>query len=224
MEHAVKNAELSKPEIIKVVREIISEVRVMISGGKNFIKHQDAHLKVLHREHNEKLKNKQELMKKRYDNYVWSVTSRRKPEKSTDIHIHPRCHHSNKKNQCVGDLMKSISKKYKRMKGTAKTLESNESLTLPEQDPPLPSNCKRKAIGLETETYIASLHFNCKLPEERVSDIEKVETKTLLDYKIIALNVKSLENQRFIVLMNKTTDKCHDKEKLTSKKVKLEAL
>ncbi|GJR12192.1 hypothetical protein Tco_0794844 [Tanacetum coccineum] len=132
MEHVVKNAELSKPEIIKVVREIVSEVG---------------------------------LMKKRYDNYAWSVTSRRKPEKSTDIHINPRCHHSNKKNQCVGDLMKSMSKKYKRLKGIAKTLESNESLTLPEQDPLLPSNRKRKAMGLEPETYIASLHCNHKLPE-----------------------------------------------------------
>ncbi|GKF77571.1 hypothetical protein Tco_0230041, partial [Tanacetum coccineum] len=70
MEHAVKNVELSKHEIIKVVKEVVSEAGVKISGGKDFIKHQDAHLKVLHIEHCEKLRKKEELIKKRRDNYA----------------------------------------------------------------------------------------------------------------------------------------------------------
>ncbi|GJX35421.1 hypothetical protein Tco_0246978 [Tanacetum coccineum] len=112
-----------------------------------------------------------------------------------------------------------------------KRIRINESLLLHEQDTSLPSNYKRKAMKLEPETYIASLYYNHTLTEgfmfvnnkvieepehglffidlfgdpsfQRVSDIEKVETETLMGYKMMALNVKSLENQRFIVLMNK---------------------
>ncbi|GJV85341.1 hypothetical protein Tco_1525239 [Tanacetum coccineum] len=107
-------------------------------------------------------------------------------------------------------------------------------------------------MKLEPETYIASLFYNHTLTEgvmfvnnkvieepehglffidlfgdpsfQRVSDIEKVETETLMGYKMMALNVKSLKNQRFIVLMNRMIDERPDNEKLTSKKFKLESL
>nr|GEY91797.1 hypothetical protein [Tanacetum cinerariifolium] len=39
MEKATKNAELSKPETIKVIGEVVSDDGVKISGGKEFIKH-----------------------------------------------------------------------------------------------------------------------------------------------------------------------------------------
>ncbi|GJR87787.1 hypothetical protein Tco_0211798 [Tanacetum coccineum] len=58
--------------------------------SKEFLKHQDAHLQVLIRAHNEKLKKKVELRNKRFDSYVWTVTNRYKPERITDIYIHPR--------------------------------------------------------------------------------------------------------------------------------------
>nr|GEZ67028.1 protein kinase superfamily protein [Tanacetum cinerariifolium] len=136
--------------------------------------------------------------------------------------------------------MNSLSKKYERLKRIPKTLEINRSLPLAEQDPSLPSNEKRKAIELEPETYIAGLHCNRKLPKwfklennrvieetehglffidvfgdnsfQRVYDIHKVEIETLLGYKMMTLNIKSTENQRFIVPMKKMIDECPDKE------------
>ncbi|GJV74654.1 hypothetical protein Tco_1506238 [Tanacetum coccineum] len=67
-------------------------------------------------------------------------------------------------------------------------------------------------MELEPEIYIV------------VSEIERVETETLMGYKMMALNVKSLKNYRFIVLMNRMIDERLEKDKITSKKVKLEAL
>ncbi|GJX83154.1 hypothetical protein Tco_0332635 [Tanacetum coccineum] len=116
------------------------------------------------------LRKKEELMKKRYDNYVWTITIRRKPEKITDIHIHPKSTPDElgsifptKSNKCVGDLMNSLSKKFEGLKRIANSLEINKSLPLPEQDPLLPLNRKRKAMELKPETYIAGLHCNCTL-------------------------------------------------------------
>ncbi|GJY99772.1 hypothetical protein Tco_0517202, partial [Tanacetum coccineum] len=84
------------------------------------------------------------------------------------------------------------------------------------QDPSLLRR-KRKAIELEPKTYIADLHYNRTLPErvsfmknlviemhehqiffidafgepafQRMSDTQKVDTKTLFRYKVMASNV-----------------------------------
>ncbi|GJV18044.1 hypothetical protein Tco_1363367 [Tanacetum coccineum] len=86
-------------------------------------------------------------------------------------------------------------------------------------------------MELEPETYIVGLHCNIKLPKEvpfvnnlvieepehglffidsfrepafqRINDIHKVETETLLGYKVIASNVKTIANQRFSMMMSK---------------------
>ncbi|GKD95154.1 hypothetical protein Tco_1374991, partial [Tanacetum coccineum] len=89
----------------------------------------------------------------------------------------------------------SLSKKYERLKKIPNELGLDLTLPLPEQDPSLRRR-KRKAIELELETYIDGLHYNRRLPEGRVSDIQKVKTETLLGYKMVALNVKTAENQR----------------------------
>ncbi|GKB87647.1 hypothetical protein Tco_0959919 [Tanacetum coccineum] len=76
MEQAQKEAELSKPEIMKVAVEVVNEVEVLIKGNKDFLKHQYAHLKVLTIAHSEKLKQKAELKKKDLINmYGWSTTN-----------------------------------------------------------------------------------------------------------------------------------------------------
>ncbi|GJU39034.1 hypothetical protein Tco_1191991 [Tanacetum coccineum] len=100
-----------------------------------------------------------------------------------------------KSNQCVSDMMNSLSKKYERLKEIPKDLNLNTTLPLPEQDPSILRR-KRKATELECETYIAGLHCNRLLPKgfQIVSNIQKVETKTLLRYKIMASNVKTTEN------------------------------
>ncbi|GKG13372.1 hypothetical protein Tco_0350332 [Tanacetum coccineum] len=58
-------------------------------GGQDFLKKQDAEIKVLNRERLEKLTKAKELRKKRIDQFKWTTSSRFKPEKITDIHIHP---------------------------------------------------------------------------------------------------------------------------------------
>nr|GEW02515.1 protein trichome birefringence-like 19 [Tanacetum cinerariifolium] len=60
-----------------------------ILRSKDFIKHQDAHLKVLTRAHIGKLKKQAELRKKRYDQYEWTLNNRFKPKRITYIFIHP---------------------------------------------------------------------------------------------------------------------------------------
>nr|GEV16446.1 hypothetical protein [Tanacetum cinerariifolium] len=66
MKQAEKEAELSKPKIIKVAIGVFHEAKVQIQGGKDFIKHQDTEFKVLTRAHTKKLKQRAELRKKRY--------------------------------------------------------------------------------------------------------------------------------------------------------------
>nr|GEW21138.1 putative reverse transcriptase domain-containing protein [Tanacetum cinerariifolium] len=103
-------------------------------------------------------------------------------------------------------------------------LELNLALPLLEQDPSLPRR-KRKAMELEPKTYIVGLHYAFgDKPFQRVNDVYKVETETLLGYKVMASNVKTGANQRFSMLMSKMINERPDKEKIMSKRVKLENL
>ncbi|GJY09414.1 hypothetical protein Tco_0377599 [Tanacetum coccineum] len=61
LEKVIKEADLSKHVIIKVAVEVVSEAEVEITGSKEFLKHQDGHLKILTRAYNEKLKKKDDL-------------------------------------------------------------------------------------------------------------------------------------------------------------------
>ncbi|GJS71730.1 zinc finger, CCHC-type containing protein [Tanacetum coccineum] len=70
LEKVIKEADLSKHVIIKVAVEVVSEAEVEITGSKEFLKHQDGHLKILTRAYNEKLKKKDDL----------STTSKKKEE------------------------------------------------------------------------------------------------------------------------------------------------
>ncbi|GJU12313.1 hypothetical protein Tco_1134709, partial [Tanacetum coccineum] len=53
-------------------------------GSKDFLKHQDEHLKVLTRAHSEKLKQKVELRKKMFDQYVWTRDEHFDPNLKTE--------------------------------------------------------------------------------------------------------------------------------------------
>ncbi|GKE32140.1 hypothetical protein Tco_1451462, partial [Tanacetum coccineum] len=59
-------------------------------AGEMFKKAQDAAHAVLKRQHTEKVKKSLELRKHKYDSYMWTVSSRLKPEPITDIKIHPK--------------------------------------------------------------------------------------------------------------------------------------
>nr|GEU66525.1 hypothetical protein [Tanacetum cinerariifolium] len=126
--------------------------------------------------------------------------------------------------------MTSLSNIYERMKEIPSKLGINPSLPLPEQDPSVPKR-KRKAIELEPETYIFGLYYRKELPKgakeeafQRVDDVHKVETETLLGYKVMSFNVKTDASQRVRMLMSEMINKRPNKEKIMSKRVKLESL
>ena len=59
---------------------------------------------------------------------------------------------------------------------------------------------------------------------QRVSDIHKVETPTLLAYKMMDRHYKSPKNEEFMILMDKMMSEHPDKHVLLSKKTKLEIM
>ncbi|GKB05821.1 hypothetical protein Tco_0834016, partial [Tanacetum coccineum] len=85
---------MSKPELIKVVQEEASKAGVdpkilaSAKGGHEFKKIQDAELQVLNREHSQKVKRQMELKKKRLEQYMWTESSKLKPEPINNVKIH----------------------------------------------------------------------------------------------------------------------------------------
>ncbi|GKB50347.1 hypothetical protein Tco_0901100 [Tanacetum coccineum] len=236
MDRAMKEAQQSEPVIKKIAAEIVSEANVMIKGTKDFIKHQDAHIKVLIRAHIEKLKQKAELRNKRNnDPRNFDV---HKNFKFGDFSISEWDELSviipKKKNKVVSKLMTSLINNYERLNQIPGKLGLKLSFPLPEQNPSLPMR-KRKAMELEPETYIIGLHCRKELPEgvkfvnnlvieqpehglffidafreeafQRVDDMHKVETETLMGYKVMASNVKTDANLRFGLLMSEMSTK-----------------
>ncbi|GJY68812.1 hypothetical protein Tco_0471794 [Tanacetum coccineum] len=205
MKQAMKEAELSKPKIMKVATEM------------------DEHLQILSRAHNEKLKKKAELRNKTPVTVtVYRINDPRNFEvlkefKFSDFSI-SECNKLNvilakKSNKCVSEMMTSLSKKYERLKEIPNELGLNITLSLPEHDTSLPKR-KRKAIELEPKTCIACLHYNRTLPE----GVQFV--KNLM----MASNVKKTYNRRFMVLMSRMIDERPDKERLLTTMLKLENL
>ncbi|GJS75370.1 hypothetical protein Tco_0725251 [Tanacetum coccineum] len=157
-----------------------------------------------------------------------------------------------KKNKLVGELMDSLSKNYDILKVIPGELGISPSLPPPKQTHSLSSSKKRKALELEPKVCIAGLECNRSLPKgipfvnnkvietpengifftdaldeqafQWVSDIHKVEVETLLGYLVMAGNVNTPKNQRFCVLLRQMIDAHPDREKLKSKRVKLEAI
>ncbi|GJU31560.1 hypothetical protein Tco_1175149 [Tanacetum coccineum] len=102
-EEQIKKAEeearllaMTKPEVIKVVQEEAKKIGLdpkAIKGakaGEMFKKAQDAEHAVLKRQHTEKVRKSLELRKHKYDSYMWTVSSRLKPEPITNIKIYPK--------------------------------------------------------------------------------------------------------------------------------------
>nr|GEW25173.1 hypothetical protein [Tanacetum cinerariifolium] len=78
-----------------VIGEHVLEPKARMEKELMEIAAQEAKLNALNkhelikREHLAKLKKSNEIKKKRYNQYVWTTSSRLKPEKITDIHIYP---------------------------------------------------------------------------------------------------------------------------------------
>ncbi|GJX64434.1 hypothetical protein Tco_0298777 [Tanacetum coccineum] len=198
LERATQEAkliELNKHVLVKVVGEV------------------DVELKVHQREYLAKVKKSNKLKKKRYNQYVWTTTNRLKPEKITDTYIYP-----NIKPVAITVYKNNDQRNFElepevRIAG----LECNKILP---KGIPFVNN---KVV--ETPEHV--IFFTDALDEhafQRVSAIHKVEVETLLGYLVMAGNVNNLNNQRFYVLQRQMIDAHHDREKLKSKKVKLEAI
>ncbi|GJY98454.1 hypothetical protein Tco_0515364 [Tanacetum coccineum] len=84
---------MSKPKLIKVVREeakklgIHPKEAITTKAGEKFKKAQDVEHEVLKRQHTEKVQKSIELRKHKFDNYMWTISSRLKAETTTDIKI-----------------------------------------------------------------------------------------------------------------------------------------
>ncbi|GJS58954.1 hypothetical protein Tco_0653738 [Tanacetum coccineum] len=85
---------ISKNDMIKVVQEEAKKLGIhpkkviTTKAGEIFMKAQDAKHEVIKRQHTEKVRKSLELRKHQYDNYMWTIISRLKPEPITDIKIH----------------------------------------------------------------------------------------------------------------------------------------
>ncbi|GJW27776.1 hypothetical protein Tco_0044651, partial [Tanacetum coccineum] len=99
---AAKQARLlaiTKPGVVKVVRKEAEKIGInteritSAKEGEKFKKAQDVELNVLNKERNEKLRKSLELRKHKYENNMWTIGNRLKPEEITYVNIHPHTKH-----------------------------------------------------------------------------------------------------------------------------------
>ncbi|GJR39863.1 hypothetical protein Tco_1215547 [Tanacetum coccineum] len=157
-----------------------------------------------------------------------------------------------KKNKVVEDLMNSLRKKYESLRETLDELGITSILPAFVQVLSLTSGRKRKHQELKLEVRILRLECNRNLLEgisfvnnlvieylengiffidvfgdedfQRINDIHKVDVETLLTYLVMGSNISTPANQRFCTSLRSLIDSHPKKEKLKSKKVKLEAI
>ncbi|GKA71835.1 hypothetical protein Tco_0778051, partial [Tanacetum coccineum] len=75
-------------EIKKKANEAKLLAMTNAKGGEQFKKIQVAEIQVYKREHSQKVKKQMELRKRRLEQYLWTTSSRLKPEPITDVKIH----------------------------------------------------------------------------------------------------------------------------------------
>ncbi|GJR83073.1 hypothetical protein Tco_0153858 [Tanacetum coccineum] len=149
---------ITKPEVVKVVREEAEKIRIgperitSAKEGEKFKKAQDVELKVLNKERNEKLRKSLKLRKHKYENYMWTIGNKLKPEKITDVKIHPHI------KPIVVKVYKSTNRR---------TFENSISSSCPilEQASSKSLGRKRKHMELEPEIKVPGLDWDRSLPE-----------------------------------------------------------
>ncbi|GJU58614.1 hypothetical protein Tco_1236380 [Tanacetum coccineum] len=236
-----KKIDLNKPALIKVVEEVASEAGVdpnslrSKKGGQEFPKQQDTTTNRLKPEKFTDIhirSNIKPVVITVYMNNDQRNFKVHNPFRFGDFGITKYDELSviipKKKNKVIGELMKSLRKKYNRLKMILGELGISPSLPLPEQKTlSLSLSRKRKAFNLEPEVHITGLECNRNLPEwipfvnnkvietpeheiffidafeeqyfQRVSGIHKVEVETLLGYLMMAGNINTPENQRLFL-------------------------
>ncbi|GJT70768.1 hypothetical protein Tco_1030054 [Tanacetum coccineum] len=129
-----------------------------------------------------------------------------------------------KNNKVFGELMTSLGKKYKRLK--ARELEPEVHIPGLEYKRSLPRGVQfvnNKVIEYPKHGIFFIDVFGDHA-FQRISNIHKVDVDTLLSYLVMATNINTLDNQRFCAVIRSMIDSHLDKEKLKSKRVKLEAI
>ncbi|GKA67743.1 hypothetical protein Tco_0767660 [Tanacetum coccineum] len=198
MQKAAQEAKLialSKPELIKVVKEVASEARVdpkalcSSKDGKEFLKKHDVEYNVLQREHLAKLKKLRELKKKRFNQYVWTTQNRLKPEKITDIHIY-----LNTKPVAISVYRNNDQRKFdvhKPFRMFLVNLESTHQFLFLNKFLPYPQ--AERALELEIEVCITGLECNHSLPE----CIQFVNNKVIETPEHVIIFIDAFHNQAF---------------------------
>nr|GEY49417.1 hypothetical protein [Tanacetum cinerariifolium] len=188
---AVKEAtllEMCKPELIKIVQEEATKARVepkiiaSAKGGQEFKKIQDVEMKVLSREHAQKILTspsltsaselikiiQEEATKARVEpKIIASAKGGQEFKKIQDVEMKvlSREHAQKKKNKIVSELMISLGKRYERLKKIPEELGIQSALPAPKQAPSQLSGRKRKKMELEPEICIPTLECNISLLE-----------------------------------------------------------
>ncbi|GJT68517.1 hypothetical protein Tco_1019997 [Tanacetum coccineum] len=228
---------ISKPEVIKVVREeakkfgIHPKEAITTKAGEKFKKAQDAEHEVLKRQHTENVRKSLKLRKHKFDNYMWTISSRLKPETITDIKIHP------KTRLVVITIFRGTDG---RNFNVHKPFAFGEFgiFELDELKEIIPR--KKNAVVQDLMNSLSrkyerirkipktGLECNRALPENVTfvnnMVIEEPEHGIFFTDEFAASMVQSPENARFNMKLKKLIAEHPDQEKLKSKKVKLKAL
>ncbi|GJT37099.1 hypothetical protein Tco_0936964 [Tanacetum coccineum] len=230
---------ISKPEMIKVVQQEAKKLGIHLKeaittkAGENFKKARDAEHEFLKRQHTKKVRKSLELKKHKYDNYMWTISSRLKPETITDVKILPKTkpvvitvfRGTNGRNF---DVHKPFTfGKYERIRKIPDELGIKSSLPAPaaahEQASSKSSRKKRKHMELEHEIKIHGLNpehgifFTDEFGDQafqRWRDINKVGMEALVSYLVATFIVQSPENARFSIKLKKLIAEHPDQEKL----------
>nr|GEZ84311.1 hypothetical protein [Tanacetum cinerariifolium] len=249
-----KDSNVSPIKLMKASREIRQDpdaaplIDYHMPDSKMFIMTYDEVDKV----HIEKVKKNAERKKKIYDKYVWTTTKRRNEGKTIEIHIHARTKLVDVTVYRNNDIMNfELHKEFKfcdfgisewdelgprggdsgwvrvggfRLKEAAESLNIDNSIPLPLQDPSKPKQRKRKTIELEHETFIDDLHYNRIVPQ----GVKFRENIALEEPGFGLLFIDEFGDptfqKRFVKLIDKMIQQRPDKHVILSKKANLEVM
>ncbi|GJW06170.1 hypothetical protein Tco_1568593 [Tanacetum coccineum] len=214
---------ISKLKVINVVQEEAEKIGLdpnkipSAKAGEKFKKAQDAEHQVLKREHSQKVKRLIELNKKRAKQYMLTMTNRIKHEAITDVKIHP-----NTKPTILSVYRNNDKRNFDKIPKEHGIIYALPA-PIPEQASSQNSGRKTKHIELEPEVKVPRLKYDRSLskgvpfvnnmvikdPEygifftdvfgdqafQRWNDIHKVGVDSLVSYLMMALTVKTKENE-----------------------------
>ncbi|GJT99238.1 hypothetical protein Tco_1094756 [Tanacetum coccineum] len=187
---------MSRPEVIKVVQEEAEKI------GLDPRKIASA---------------KEELNRRRAEEYMWTMINRIKPEPITNVRIHP------KTKPIVASVFRNNDKRnfdvHQPFKFSDFGITELDELA-PEQASSQTSGRKRKHMEQELEVKVHGLDCNRSLPE----GISFVNYMVIEEPEYGIFFIDTEENARFSLKLRKMIADHPDQDKLKSKKVKLEAL